>query len=149
MVFNISNTRSLITNAFRRTKCPLCAHIAVDAGRYAPSDNMQKIITGVLIFVWSGIILAGGTPRDQGSCERLGGTWGRFGLMEIDQCNMPTTDANKVCNDSSECEGVCFTDTHARKGTETNGQCYSKTITLGTCLNLVHDGVAQGQVCED
>jgi hypothetical protein len=113
------------------------------------SNNIQKLIIGVLIFVGAEIVLAGDTPNDQVSCERPGGTWGRFGLMEIDQCNLPTTDANKVCNDSSECEGVCFTDAPTPKGTKTNGQCYSNTITLGTCLNLVHDGVAQGQVCED
>lgn len=113
------------------------------------SDSMKKIITGVLIFVCAEIVFAGGTLRDQVSCERSGGAWGRFGLMEVDQCNLPTTDANKVCNDSSECEGVCYTDAPAPKGTKTNGRCYNKTITLGTCLNLVHDGVAQGQVCED
>jgi hypothetical protein len=110
---------------------------------------MQKIITIVFIFVWAEIVLAGGTPRDQMSCEKLEGTWGRFGLMEIDQCNLSTTDASKVCSDSSECESVCFTDAPAPKGTKTNGQCYSETLTLGTCLNLVRAGVAQGQVCED
>lgn len=110
---------------------------------------MPKFISGVLIFVWAQIVLAGGVPGDQLSCEKLGGSWGRFGLMKIDQCNLPTTDADKVCSDSSECEGVCFTDAPVPKGTKTNGQCFHKTITLGTCLNLIHDGIAQGQVCED
>jgi hypothetical protein len=110
---------------------------------------MQKFISGILISIWAATVLAGGAPGDQLSCERLGGAWGRFGLMEIDQCNLPTTDADKVCIDSSDCEGVCFTDAAVSKGAKTNGQCYSKTITLGTCLNLVHDGIAQGQVCED
>jgi hypothetical protein len=122
---------------------------SVRGARYALPDNMQKIIAGVLIFGWAGIALAGSAPGDQLSCEKLGGAWGRFGLMEIDQCNLPTTDANKGCNDSSDCEGVCFTDAAVPQGTKTNGQCYNKTITLGTCLNLVHDGIAQGQVCED
>lgn len=112
-------------------------------------NNMCRSIAGVLIFVWAEIVFAGSAPRDQVSCEELGGAWGRFGLMEIDQCNLPTNDANKVCNDTSECESVCFTVEPIAKGAKANGRCYSKTITLGTCLNLVHDGIAQGQVCED
>ena len=111
--------------------------------------NMHRSIAGVLILVWVEIALAGSAPRDQASCKELGGAWGKFGLMEINQCNLPTNDANNVCVDSSECGGVCFTDEHIPKGTKVNGRCYSKTITLGTCLNLVHEGIAQGQICED
>jgi hypothetical protein len=103
---------------------------------------MQKFIAGALIFAWVEILLAGSAPMDQASCKELGGAWGKFGLMEIDQCNLPTNDANNVCSDSSGGEGVCFTDDHIPSGTKVNGRCYSQTITLGTCLNLVHDGVA-------
>jgi hypothetical protein len=83
------------------------------------------------------------------SCEQQGGTWGRFGLMEIDQCDLPTKDANKICSDTSECESVCFTEDSIPRGSSARGKCYSRTITLGTCLNLVKNGIAQGQVCED
>ncbi len=116
---------------------------------YTSFRNMQKFIAGVLNFAWVESLLAGSAPRDQASCAELGGAWGKFGLLEIEQCNLPTNDANNVCSDSFECEGVCFTDEQFPSGTKVNGRCYSKTITLGTCLNLIHDGVAQGQVCED
>lgn len=88
-------------------------------------------------------------PTDQTSCEAQGGRWGRFGLMEKEQCNRPTTDAGKECSDHSECESDCVTEDAVPAGTEVTGKCFEWTVTLGRCLNGVKDGKAQGVICAD
>lgn len=47
------------------------------------------------------------TPKDKESCESQGGRWGSIGLSPEEVCVMPTTDAGKVCYDSSECQAAC------------------------------------------
>lgn len=93
--------------------------------------------------------LAAEPVKDQQSCEERGGVWGRFGLMEVDQCSLPTRDAGKVCTDHSQCESVCIANDAVSSGTKTTGKCYGWTVTLGTCLNSVSNGIAQGVICED
>lgn len=86
---------------------------------------------------------------DQISCESQGGNWGRFGLLQKEQCNLPTSDAGKECFDHSACKSVCVADDSVLAGDKVTGKCYGWTITLGTCLNYVKDGKAQGIICED
>jgi len=109
----------------------------------------MKLLSAIVIVGWAWIATANSPKSSQIICEEVGGTWGRYGLMEVDQCNLPTSDANKICTDSAECEGVCFTEEPAPKGSTVSGICYGWTITLGTCLNLVKNGISQGQICED
>lgn len=88
-------------------------------------------------------------PRSKQACEAAGGIWGRFGLMTVDQCDMPTSDAGKPCSGHAECESSCVADDSVKAGSHTRGICYHRSIVLGTCLNGVKDGIAQGVVCVD
>lgn len=114
-----------------------------DAHEYEPSAQLSAIRSLWLNFV------SGASPQDQASCEAQGGRWGRFGLMEKEQCDRPTTDAGKECSDHSECESACVTEDAVPSGTEVIGKCFGWTVTLGTCMNIVKDGKAQGRICVD
>ena len=41
-------------------------------------------------------------------CGTRGGKWGQHGKWLREYCILPTGDFGKVCNDASECEGVCI-----------------------------------------
>lgn len=82
-------------------------------------------------------------------CEAVGGEWGRFGLMQVDQCNKPSADANKVCRHHDECESTCVAENDIPASIETKDRCFHRSLVLGTCLNLVKDGIAQGVIRTD
>jgi hypothetical protein len=88
-------------------------------------------------------------PDTQTACEAAGGTWGRFGLLGTELCNLPTSDAGRPCTDNSDCESVCVAPDGAKLGDHVTGQCYGRSLTLGTCLPYVLDGVAQAVLCVD
>ncbi|HII29473.1 hypothetical protein COT48_03395 [Candidatus Woesearchaeota archaeon CG08_land_8_20_14_0_20_47_9] len=44
---------------------------------------------------------------DNVSCAAQGGKWGQFGLSLEERCNLPTSDAGKVCSNSVESREVC------------------------------------------
>ncbi len=119
-----------------------------DAHEYEPSAQLSAIRSAWLSFV-SGQSKDKTLPEDQASCEARGGQWGRFGLMEKDQCNLPTADAGKKCSDHSECESDCITEDSVPAGTKATGKCFGRTVTLGRCMNGVKDGKAQGVICVD
>lgn len=108
-----------------------------------------KRIFCVLLICWSASACATDAVVDKNSCESLGGQWGRFGLVQAEQCSLPTQDAGAECSDLSDCESVCITDVATSRGTTVTGRCFDRSITLGNCLNLVLKGVAQGEICED
>lgn len=82
-------------------------------------------------------------------CETLGGTWDRFGLLEQDQCDLPTSDAGNVCSDHEDCESACIAENSVAPDTQATGTCFDRTVTLGTCLNYVKDGTTEGVICVD
>jgi len=87
---------------------------------------------------------------DKASCEAAGGKWEPAGLQQIERCNLPTSDAGKVCRSASECErGVCFTDKIEMRDVETEGRCYGWSLSIGTCLNRVEEGKTTGVLCID
>jgi hypothetical protein len=89
-------------------------------------------------------------------CKRIGGTWGRFGLMEVDRCNVMTSDVGKICKDSSDCEGACIADLteaehkklEAGESLVKDGKC-SKFELNYDCLPFVKDGKVKDIVCVD
>jgi hypothetical protein len=96
-------------------------------------------------------------PKDQAACEAQGGKWGRIGLAPREECNLPTTDAGKVCSDSSECEGMCVANlsredydrvTKNRVVIDAKGKCTPWRIVVG-CLAIVTDGKVNGILCID
>lgn len=114
-----------------------------EAHEYEPSAQLSAIRSVWLSFVSST------SPQDQASCEAQGGRWGRFGLMEKEQCNLATSDAGKKCSDHNDCESDCVTEDSVPAGTEVTGKCYEWTVMLGRCLNGVKNGKAQGVICVD
>jgi len=85
----------------------------------------------------------------QKDCELLGGIWGPFGMLAVEDCNLPSRDAGQPCKDHSECQSSCITDESVPAGQKVVGRCYEWTITRGTCLNEVWKSVAQGVICVD
>jgi hypothetical protein len=94
-------------------------------------------------------------PKDRENCEQAGGIWKKMGPRPIEECNLPTKDAGKVCSGSNECEGVCLADLNkdemgqGMKGKlfKTQGEC-SDFIKVMGCRAYVYKGWAQ-LVCAD
>jgi hypothetical protein len=94
-------------------------------------------------------------PQDQANCEAKGGTWKKIGLSPREECNLPTTDAGKVCDGSHQCEGICIAELSRddlRKGMsgkmfKTNGKCSAWIKNVG-CQAYVYRGWAS-VVCVD
>jgi hypothetical protein len=79
-------------------------------------ENMQYLIVIVVLIA---VILAAGcagekqnlinnNDRDKADCIASGGEWGQFGCCGYQSCNYKTTDCDKTCSDSSECQGICY-----------------------------------------
>ena len=111
---------------------------------------MKQLLTAVAIGVF--FVSCSRTepiPNPRVVCEESGGIWGRFGLLEIDQCDLAASDAGEACSGHSDCESACVTEDSVAPHTETSGVCFGRTIVLGTCLNYVDGGTAQGGICVD
>jgi hypothetical protein len=96
-------------------------------------------------------------PRDKLACESLNGRWGRIGLAPTEQCNLPTSDAGRVCNDSSDCDSLCIADltsqqrdgiTRTRSPIITSGRCAPWVVTVG-CIPIVEQGIVRSILCID
>ncbi|MCX6813102.1 MAG: hypothetical protein NTV77_01260 [Candidatus Azambacteria bacterium] len=96
-------------------------------------------------------------PQDKETCEAQKGEWGRFGLVAREQCNLPTSDADKTCSNQNECEGACIVElskedqdrlTKQNEVIEANGKCTSWLLTYG-CDAYVKDGKVDGILCID
>ena len=91
------------------------------------------------------------------ACELLGGIWGRFGILLVEQCSLPTTDAGKDCNDSSECEGNCFAELTDEQelaviGGESLrifGKCTMRLLDYFGCNAWVEGGTVTEVLCVD
>ncbi len=97
------------------------------------------------------------TPQDKESCESQGGRWGPIGLSPEEVCVMPTTDAGKVCLDSSECQSACVADLNQLEDYITvnmhipipaTGKCTAWKSVVG-CNAYVKHGVVNGVLCVD
>ncbi|MEM4360142.1 MAG: hypothetical protein QXT45_06400 [Candidatus Bilamarchaeaceae archaeon] len=94
------------------------------------------------------------TSKDKESCEALGGVWKKIGISPIEVCNLPTSDANKECTSSDECEGICVAelsqeelDKIKRETIRTKGRCTAWRIVVG-CRAVVENGEAR-LICLD
>ncbi len=75
-------------------------------------------------------------------CLALGGTWGPQGMLQLDMCDLPTTDAGQPCTDSSQCEGMCLAGE-----TPEVGACSPTTLNFG-CFPIMAGG-QQLTICVD
>ena len=96
-------------------------------------------------------------PSDKESCESLGGRWEKIGLSQEESCNLPTSDAGKICSDSSECQGSCIAELSKEDLDKVSGQndfvytkgkCSRWKITAG-CNAFVKDGKVENILCVD
>jgi len=85
-------------------------------------------------------------PQSQAACLSAGGAWGPVGLSGTLACTMPSPTAGKVCSDSTECAGQCWSD--AAVGTQAKGICQPTNMPFG-CHSEVRDGVVQPAMCAD
>jgi hypothetical protein len=94
-------------------------------------------------------------PKTKDECLQKGGVWKRPGPRPTEECNLPTTDAGKICESSNVCEGVCLSDLTSdqlRQGMngkmfQTKGKC-SAVIKIYGCHGYVYRGWAS-VVCAD
>lgn len=96
-------------------------------------------------------------PATRQDCEAAGGFWSEYseGRTRTWGCIMDTVDANKVCNDGSQCQShYCVTysaycdgkliDNPRGSGLENctfNGSCYGKTFPPKGCFGVLERGV--------
>lgn len=76
-------------------------------------------------------------------CEKLGGQYGQQGKAGNIFCNLPTSDANKECNDSEECEGLCILNE-----TDNKGYCQPYKSQFG-CITTLQNGTNGPTICID
>lgn len=94
-------------------------------------------------------------PKDKVNCEKIGGVWKKMGPRPVEECNIPTKDAGKVCSGSKQCEGVCLADlsyediSKGMRGKlfKTEGKCSDYIKVMG-CRAYVYAGWAQ-VICAD
>ena len=107
---------------------------------------MKSVVVALLV-VSAAPSLAAPTTRQE--CEAAGGLWGRFGIRQQELCNLPAPDAGKACTDAKDCAIACIAPESAPAGSRATGQCYGRTLLLGTCLKQVRAGVVTAPLCAD
>lgn len=87
-------------------------------------------------------------------CKRTGGIWitnPKISKSGKPECSSPTSDAGKVCSDSSECQSYCSAtvggELSQKSGTQAVGRCYEWTH--ANCMREVNNGILQKQWCLD
>jgi len=76
-------------------------------------------------------------------CAREGGEWLDAGTWE--GCIYFTSDGDRPCTDSNECEAECLAPPGTPPGTEVVGSC--SHTTWDTCMQPVRNGVAAAGKC--
>jgi hypothetical protein len=117
--------------------------------RRTPTRIAVPVVLALLLGAQDGALAADKTPTDRAKCERAGGRWDRFGLLDREQCNLPTGDAGKVCRDARDCRSACIAPEGVGPGERAGGACFGWTLLLGTCLAHVKDGIMQPRLCVD
>jgi hypothetical protein len=88
--------------------------------------------------------------NDKAACEKAGGKWQVKGDTPIVKygCNMPTSDAGKVCSDRSDCQTICLAPTGTRMGSKATGKCWGWTFFMQNCNPQVGKGIVLPGSCE-
>ena len=81
-------------------------------------------------------------------CQMAGGQWGIWSnAIDADKsCNMPTSDGEMTCSDSSECQSFCQAKEGSEVDSEDTGMCYGYEYAL--CMQEVKDGIVQAEWCQ-
>jgi len=85
---------------------------------------------------------------EQEQCEIAGGLWEIWGNISnaTNSCNPATSDAGKVCTDSSQCQSFCQANQGAQINSEEAGTCYGYELAI--CMQEVRDGVVDPEWCQ-
>lgn len=78
-----------------------------------------------------------GEAATKKECLVKGGVWQKWGLAQLEYCQIPAKDAGKSCTDQSQCTYRCISET----GT-VPGKCATYKNTFG-CFGLVNNGKAE------
>lgn len=139
------------------------SHASIAIGREIahpmPMDSRTRL--SVLVTM---LLLWGCEPREPaastlpvppaGQCTAAGGTIREVGLLGHPACEVPTSDAGKICRDSKDCEGRCLVedwdgDRPPSVGTPAAGQCEASNLTFGCFAEVRRGRIASLFLCVD
>lgn len=85
-----------------------------------------------------------GDAATKQECLRKGGMWQKWGLAQLEYCQIPAPDGGQPCNDASECSvGSCISFSR-----ELPGECQTYKNTFG-CFSEVKNGEVALALCVD
>lgn len=84
----------------------------------------------------------------QSQCVSVGGRWGRACMAQSEFCFVPSKDAGKGCNDSSECENRCLKAEPGQEQAGFAGVCQANNNPCG-CFADISQGQYMGTLCID
>lgn len=92
------------------------------------------------------------TPAEMSAseCAAKGGTLKPAGRMQTLRCAIPYADAGKVCDDKSDCEGLCLADNAVAEppAGRVTGKCQADNLLFG-CLSAIDGGRVTSTICVD
>ena len=87
-------------------------------------------------------------PTTKETCDAQGGPWSQQGLGGGPMvCDLPATDAFKICTDNAQCQGACRVEKHIPAGAKALGSC-SEFVTDDGCQSHLKEGRVV-KVCTD
>ena len=86
---------------------------------------------------------------DQDQCRAEGGSVQGVGMFGTPACVKPFPDADKVCSDKSQCQGLCKAPDAAEVGIRSTGTCQKDTHDFYGCYNEVKQGAVVAGMCFD
>jgi hypothetical protein len=84
-------------------------------------------------------------PKNEEDCLKENGVWKKLGPEPFESCNRKAVDRGNLCQDSSECEGLC--QISLINAVRKLGQCSVWVIELG-CQQIMKNGQIQ-TICID
>jgi len=72
-------------------------------------------------------------------CEAGSGKWEKLGPYNAERCNPKTTDAGKICTDTSECQGACLVKSWA----DGHGFCSDYRYFPGCAIGMYNGTVSE------
>lgn len=84
-----------------------------------------------------------GDAATKEECLAKAGVWQKWGLAQLEYCQIPAKDAGKSCTDQSQCTYGCISETGIIPG-----KCATYKNTFG-CFSPVKDGKAEQALCVD
>ena len=100
-------------------------------------------------------------PQTEQACNVAGGQWTSIGFGSLERmiCDIPTTDAGKICTDWDQCQGTCLADNQgtppyksyryreSNNSKDNKGHCTERKTIFG-CYNYLENSQIQS-VCVD